>query len=97
MFGFEGAGTMISLLGAAPARIHQGSKFTTFAFGDENQVGTVITCVYSPFDKHGWRAVRFIRVLSDTPGLLASEFIAERGLTAEEIAYFEGMLQIAGG
>lgn len=88
---------MISFLGTAPTHIHQGSKFTTFAYGDENKVGTFITCVYSPFDKHGWRAVRFIRVLSETPGVLASEFIAERGLTAEEIAYFEGMLQIAGG
>ena len=88
---------MISLLGVAPTHVHQGSKFTTFAFGNENLPGTFITCVYSPFDKYGWRAVRFIRVFSETPGVLASEFISERSLSAEEIAYFEGMLQIAGG
>jgi hypothetical protein len=97
MFCFEGARTMISFIGVAPTHVHQGSKFTTFAYGNENLPGTFITCVYSPFGKHGWRAVRFLRVPSETPGVLASEFIAERGLTAEEIAYFEGMLQIAGG
>ena len=88
---------MISLVGVAPAQVHQGSKFTTFAFGNENLPGTFVTCVYSPFDKYGWRAVRFIRVYSDTPSVLASEFISERNLTAEEVAYFEGMLQLAGG
>jgi hypothetical protein len=86
---------MLSFLDTLPTRIHYGSKFVTFAYGDENQVGSVITCVYSPFDRHGWRAVRFIRVLSETPGVLASEFIAERALTAEEIAHFTMMLQLA--
>jgi len=87
---------MISFLDSAPTHIHQGSKFTTFIYGDEMKVGSVITCVYSPFDHRGWRAVSFIRVLSGIPGVLASEFIAERVLTAEEIAHFEAMLPVAG-
>jgi hypothetical protein len=87
---------MLSLLDTPPNYVRHGSKFTTFAFGDENQVGSVITCVYSPFDHHGWRAFTFIRVLSETPGMLASEFIAERLLTNEEIAHFESILLVAG-
>ena len=87
---------MISLLDTPPAYVRHGSKFTTFAYGDETQVGSVITCVYSPFDHHGWRAFTFIRVTSETPGILASEFIAERALTNEEIAHFEAMLPVAG-
>lgn len=85
---------MLSFMETIPTRVHHGSKFVTFAYGDVNQIGGVITCVYSPFDGRGWRAVRFIRVLSDTPGMLASEFIAERALTADEIAYFETMLLV---
>jgi hypothetical protein len=88
---------MIAFLGTPPTRVYHGSKFTTFAYGDDTQVGAILTCVYSPFDQHGWRAVRFMRVLSDTPDVLASEFITERALSTEEIAYFEGMLQLAGG
>jgi hypothetical protein len=85
---------MISFLDTLPTHVHHGSRFVTFAYGDENKVGNVITCVYSPFDNHGWRAVRFIRVLTETSGVLGSEFIAERTLTAEEIAYFETMLEL---
>jgi hypothetical protein len=86
---------MLSFMDTSPAHVHHGSKFVTFAYGDETQVGGVITCVYSPFDGRGWRAVRFIRVLSETPGVLSSEFIAERALTADEIAYFETLLPVA--
>jgi len=85
---------MLSLVDTQPTRIHFGSKFITFAYGDDQQVGGVMTCVYSPFDGRGWRAVRFIRVLSETPGVLASELIAERALTLDEIAHFERLLQV---
>lgn len=85
---------MLSFRDTAPTQVHHGSKFVTFAYGDAGQIGSVITCVYSPFDGRGWRAVRFIRVQSETLGMLASEFIAERALTADEIAYFETLLPV---
>jgi hypothetical protein len=85
---------MLSFRDTSPTQVHHGSKFVTFAYGDASQIGGVITCVYSPFDGRGWRAVRFIRVLLGTSGVLASEFIAERALTADEIAYFESLLPV---
>ncbi len=85
---------MLSFKDTSPTQVHYGSKFVTFAYGDVNHIGGVMTCVYSPFAGRGWRAVRFIRVLTGTSGVLASEFIAERALTADEIAYFETLLPV---
>ena len=44
---------MLSFMDTSPTQVHHGSKFVTFAYGDETQVGGVITCVYSPFARRG--------------------------------------------